>query len=215
MARLPDTDAAQLSSRWLPPGSRCVLWSLVVIFVMFLGAASMHIGVGACRRQAAIREIHRYRGRVESVKRGPEWLRACIGADCTVLFDNATAVHFWRNDVVDDNLLAHLPAVGKLEFLSLDLSRITDAGLVHLVALTSLKRLSLYETRVSDAGLQTVGRLASLEYLCVAGTYVTDRGLVHLKQLTRLKRLCVSEGQFSDGAIAELKRSLPGLCVDD
>ena len=48
----------------------------------------------------------------------------------------------------------HLKGLTKLEYLDLNGTKVTDAGLVHLEGLTKLEELHLVGTKVTDAGVK-------------------------------------------------------------
>ena len=79
-------------------------------------AVGLRIGVPIYRKQAAIREITRLRGKVRQVACGPEWLRKRIGEE--------------RMKMVDE--------VDRVDFSS---TQVTDAGISALERLTGLPRL--------------------------------------------------------------------------
>jgi hypothetical protein len=62
--------------------------------------------------------------------------------------------------------------------LTLDDTRVGDAGLAHLARLLRLRSLS--HTRISDAGLAHLARLPRLQVLVLNGTRVTDTGLARI-----------------------------------
>ncbi len=60
---------------------------------------------------------------------------------------------------------------------------------VHLQGLSKLQMLSLNDTRVTDAGLVYLQRLTQLQWLGLSNTRVTDAGLVHLQGFSQLQSL--------------------------
>ena len=81
----------------------------------------------------------------------------------------------------DDETLAHVGRLGRLEYLNLAGTAVTDAGLAHLKGLTSLGDLDLSNTQVGDAGLAHLKGLTNLRMLPLVGTRVTDDGVLELK----------------------------------
>lgn len=81
-----------------------------------------------------------------------------------------------------DALAQKLPRWSKLWYLSLDDSRITNAGLAYVGKLTTLRELSLNGTGITDAGLIHLSGLTNLEQLHTDGTRITDQGRARLKQ---------------------------------
>ncbi len=89
----------------------------------------------------------------------------------------------------DEVLAEKLKGLTKLKTLSLDSTKITDAGLVHLKGLTKLKGLDLWNTKITDAGL------------------------VHLKGLTKLKGLSQGKTKVTVDGIQELQEALPNCLI--
>ncbi|AMV36474.1 leucine-rich repeat domain-containing protein [Planctomyces sp. SH-PL62] len=77
---------------------------------------------------------------------------------------------------LQDDALAHLAPLVRLEHLDLSGNPITDAGLVHLKGLKSLAFLNINRTRVSDAGLEELRGLVNLKEVWVGQTAVTGEG---------------------------------------
>ena len=73
---------------------------------------------------------------------------------------------------------------GEVVEVSLELTKITDAGLVHLKGLTELQSLSMggYGSKITDAGLVHLKGLTKLQVLRLAGTKITDAGVAELQQ---------------------------------
>ena len=84
--------------------------------------------------------------------------------------------------LIGDELVAGIGGKPIL-YLSLEGTRVTDAGLQYLEALPGLKHLNLSLTRVSDAGLASLERLDNLTTLQLADTRVTRRGITRLRKL--------------------------------
>src|SRR5262249_8869610 len=80
-------------------------------------------------------------------------------------------------------------ALKSLRTLSLNFSRVTDAGLKELAPLQSLQGLDLGLTRVTDPGLKELAALKSLQSLGLKDTRVTDAGLKELAALKSLRTL--------------------------
>ena len=75
----------------------------------------------------------------------------------------------------------HLKGLTNLEWLGLEHTQITDAGLEHLNGLTNLRELDLDGTQVSD--VTPLAKLTNLRVLGLGGTQVSD--------LTPLAKLAV------------------------
>lgn len=84
-------------------------------------------------------------------------------------------------ELKDDDLKA-LQAFPQLEWLSLNDTPITDAGLAHVRGLNKLKTLGLAGTRITDKGLGCLKGLTNLDGLNLNGTKVTKAGVAKLRQ---------------------------------
>ena len=84
--------------------------------------------------------------------RGDDILRDCITVDA-------------KHARLQDDDLAQLRKMPRLERLYLARSPITDKGLEHLVGLQHLERLSLWGTDVTDEGMRSVAELSALKVL--------------------------------------------------
>ena len=105
---------------------------------------------------------------------------------------------------VSDAGLAHLKELKGLTHLYLKDTLVTDAGLTHLNELKSLRALSLRGTKVTDAGLWHLREFKGLEALSLNGTAVTDAGLAHLKELHSLRELTLNSTAVTDAGLAHL-----------
>ena len=77
---------------------------------------------------------------------------------------------------------------------------------MDLVAkLTELRGLTLEDTRVSDAGMGRVSRLCQLRFLSLDGTLVTDEGLAALSSSKSLELLNLDDTKVTDRGLRLLK----------
>ena len=105
----------------------------------------------------------------------------------------------------------------QLRDLSLNGTKVTDAGLLHLAGLTHLKTIRLNRTDITDRGLTQLKRLTHLEKLEVRETLVTDAGVDELRQVISN---CASAGQecmrFTTGswsAVMSSDRAVPRVMM--
>ena len=74
----------------------------------------------------------------------PQWIVDLIGID---YFGHVTYVMHSPFSTANDEEMAHVGRLTRLEHLKLDYSGVTDTGLAHLKGLTNLSELGLVETR--------------------------------------------------------------------
>ena len=144
--------------------------------------------------------------------RGPAWLRRLVGDEP---FQYITRVDL-TNGRSDDTVMAAIASQGRLESLSMDQPRLTDAGFASLGALTGLRELRLGGKAVGDAGMVHVGKLIGLDTLSLEGTSVGDAGLVHLAGLKQLEILRLDSTPVTDAGMVHLSglRSLKMLALN-
>ncbi len=94
--------------------------------------------------------------------------------------------------------------------LTLDGTRITDAGLSHLRGMAHLKTLSLAATEISDTGAQVLGDVPTLRRLDLRQTQLTNVSLLSLVALRQLEILDLS-GTLVDGTGLTRLSKLPNL----
>lgn len=126
---------------------------------------------------------------------------------------NLGSLHINDSQIGDESLrvLATLP---RIEKLSLQGNRITDAGLAHLRSKSELKSLHVgWGTEISDAGLAHLAGLAKLEVLDLQKSQVTSKGLEQLKGLKSLKSLWL-HGCKSIEDCGDLQSALPNCKID-
>jgi hypothetical protein len=109
------------------------------------------------------------------------------------------------NPDVDDDVVAQLGPLPKVEHLNLFTSRISDASLKHFKQMPNLKQIPMGQTRVTDTGLEHLKELTRLEYVGLRGDNITDAGLVHLKGLTNLTGLYLGETKVTDAGLVHLE----------
>jgi len=110
---------------------------------------------------------------------------------------------------VTDAGLKDLAALKTLTSLELDRVGITDAGLKELTALDKLETLDLTGNEIMGPGLKDLVALKELKRLNLQQTPITDAGLKNLEGLKTLKNLVVSNTKVTPAGVAELKKVLP------
>jgi len=92
-------------------------------------------------------------------------------------------------------------------------TKVSDSGMTHLVALPGLTTVSLDGTRVTDAGLEDLSKRATIKWLKLNNTEISDVGLGHLARLSNLEVLFVKETRVTSPGIAELQKHLPNCKI--
>ena len=79
-----------------------------------------------------------------------------------------------------------------------------------------MQYLNLEGTKITGAGLAHLKDLTNLQYLSLEGCEnITDAGLVHLKNLTNLKDLSLAGCEnITDSGVAELQKALPNCKIN-
>ncbi len=111
-----------------------------------------------------------------------------------------------ENTKVTDAGLNHLAELTNLENLNLSGTDVTDDGLAHLKTLTNLKSLALSGTKVTSAGMENLKDLKNLTELYLFDTAVTDDGLKHLESLTNLTILNLARTKITDAGVKHLQQ---------
>ncbi|EAQ78345.1 protein kinase domain-containing protein [Blastopirellula marina] len=121
-------------------------------------------------------------------------------------------LHLTNTNVQDEDL-ALLTGLSKLQHLHLYDTRISDAGLAQIGKLTKMKILSIDKTEITDKGIAHLTTLHDLEVLNASNTNLTDVSVNHLAQLPRLQRLQVQGTQITRQAIEKLHAALPDCVI--
>lgn len=104
-------------------------------------------------------------------------------------------------------LVGRLERIGKL---TVNRTRITDAGLQMLSRHPGLTHLDLSSNQLTDEVLRHIGHLKNLEVLNLSNTQITGTGLRHLEDLDRLRELRLNHAPVIDDALQYLS-GLTGL----
>jgi internalin A len=109
-----------------------------------------------------------------------------------------------RGKLADDALMTHVGRLGRLEYLSLSDTAVSDAGLAELRAFTRLKELHLQKTAVQGPGLVHLAGMKDLEELVLPTYPFTDADLAPLKGLTKLKKLKLEGRNLTNAGLTYL-----------
>jgi internalin A len=112
---------------------------------------------------------------------------------------NVTHVHLRKTGVTDETL-RKLSGFKQLEYLALDETKVTAAGLDAVSGLP-LKYLSLVKCELSEDAFKAFARMTALEQLWLSGTKMKAEWLKHISGLPKLKELYLSSADFDDTAV--------------
>jgi hypothetical protein len=184
-------------------------WLPVLAAVAFLFTV-VSMMAAAIRHHAAIAEIDRLGGNVQTTQGEPDWLRRLLGHRLKSFFERATVVNLSGTQTADSDLDV-LNQLRGVERLALRNAPISDAGLERIGRLTGLKALDLGGTQVTDQGIAHLAGLRDLEYLYLEHTEIRNAGLTHLERLHHLRTLALTGTEITDIAVKRLQKVLPGL----
>ena len=81
----------------------------------------------------------------------------------------------------NDEELVDVKGFIRLEYLDLNSSNLTDAGLFSIKDVKTLKTLRLCDTAITDSGLEQLETLTDLEHLSIVGCDVSEAGVAQLR----------------------------------
>ena len=221
-----------------PPHSRSYLrpvWASLAALFVVLAALAGSVGRYAWQRVAALAWVERLGGVIE-FEDLPEWVPERVAAcwpdwarriEVITLFGtieadlgqlrmlrDAKRIDFFHAPV-NDVQMRPLGSFDRLEFLQIDATNLTDAGVAPLSGCRSLQSLSMdmpwredgKGIAVGDEGLQHLAGLP-LEILGLSNTRVTDAGMDTLSRMQRLRELYLNGTPVTDAGLEKL-RGLP------
>jgi hypothetical protein len=115
---------------------------------------------------------------------------------------SANAVVALGGKIVRDDNMPGKPVI------SVEFTKVTDAGLKEVAVLKYLTSLNLAGTQVTDVGLKELAGMPRLTSLNLSGTQVTDAGLKALVTVKNLHKLDLTGTQVTDEGVAELQKAL-------
>lgn len=170
-----------------------------VALALALGAMTVSPAFADAQDDKAALEVQKLGGRVDRDDKAPG------KPVLTVNFATTPA---------DDNALGLVSGLTKIQKLTLNGTKVTDAGLAKIKGLASLKKLYAVDTKLTDAALANIKELKGLEVLSLVGTGVTDAGLDQLKDLKELKELYLYGTKVTPEGIKKLQAAHPKLKID-
>jgi hypothetical protein len=205
----PAADKPPRPRRWIPLSLRIFAVLLVLIGL----SRATWIGIRTQRQLAAIREIERLGGAIDTRNTAPTWLKGLIGDGPTKLFDVAFGLAISEANIQDTDL-RHLAQLPELESVVLNNeTQTTDAALVYIEGLTRIEVLLIWNASLTDDALAHLRGLNRLKEIDIESPHITDAGLEHLKSLPRITRLILRKTKVTHAGVDKLKRVLPNLDV--
>lgn len=118
---------------------------------------------------------------------------------------------------IDDAGLQYLSAMQNLQSLYLNGNKnITAKGIQQIAKIPGLISLSIGEPGIDDAGLRHLSSAVNLKNLGFTSSRITSKGIEHLGSLTKLEGLTIeSNGQLSDSGFQHFHsfNNLRSLCL--
>ncbi len=196
-----DNSAHGRGRRWLR-----VRVAVLLLVPALLGVGGVIAGLTYHRYAREERAIRRLRALNASIGRkwqGPEWLARALHRCRLPVPTGLGGIDRVDPGFCDDDLKLLRHCAG-IEYLDLDRTRVTDAGMVYLRRFPRLRILELRETGVTDAGLAHVRGLKGLGALTLNGTKITDSGLLYLQELHDLHQLDLGDTPVTDRGLDSL-----------
>jgi hypothetical protein len=135
----------------------------------------------------------------------------CTRASDLLIFRLRTEPGFVDGREFSDRELAELPA--DTCCLSLEQSRVSDAGLRALPVLPRLRCLDLDGTSITDRALEWVAEQPALEELWLEQTVVSDVGLSSLQGLRSLRSISLLDTEVTVEGVNALRATHPTIEV--
>jgi hypothetical protein len=117
---------------------------------------------------------------------------------------------------VSDAGLKQLVGMPKLRHLSASGNNgITDAGLSSLAGMPNLEIIGVSECKITGSSFKDLAKLTKLKDLWISGNPVTDDHVMALKDIRSLKEVGFTGTKVSEEAALELKKARPDMRVRD
>jgi hypothetical protein len=173
---------------------------VVLVFAMLYAAWAAHLH--RCRTQLNVARHLEERGATIKIDTaGLAWMRALLGEEG---FQKVGLVALSGRQFTDDDM-AQVEQLRSLDWLTIENTSITDAGLARLHSLTCLDDLELADNeKITDDGLRHLAGLKRLLYLDLTGAQVRGPGLAHLRSLPELHVVNLNNSSVTDKGIERL-----------
>jgi len=120
-------------------------------------------------------------------------------------FGYVKAVHVHKWEKMNDSQMESFQKLRRLEWLGVEHTAVTDAGVAHLMRNRMLSQVSLDGTKVTDEGLRPLTKLPRLTHLWLGGLPITENGVRILRDARHLWWLGLNETCLTPDALRQLK----------
>jgi internalin A len=121
---------------------------------------------------------------------------------------NTASLHLRRTGVTDETL-ERMAGFKKLEYLSLERTKVTAAGL-NAVSALPIRHLSMEGCVLSQDHFKAFGKMAALEVLWLSETEMEPDWLKHIAKLPKLRELNLRQAAFDNSAASHVAK-MPSL----
>jgi hypothetical protein len=125
---------------------------------------------------------------------------------------DATGKFYWKRNYVAGITTDELELVSKLPYVNrlyLEANPVDDDGVAEIVRLRRLDTLNLSHTAITDAAVATLANAGSLKHLDLSYTDITNRALESLATFRHLESLNLKATRLSADRINILQQQLP------
>jgi len=125
---------------------------------------------------------------------------------------DATGQFYWERNYVAGITKDQLESVSKLPYVNrlyLEANPVDDNGVAELVKLRRLETLNLSHTAITDAAVATLANARSLKHLDLSYTDITNRAIESLATFRHLETLNLESTRLSADRINSLQQQLP------
>lgn len=149
-------------------------------------------------------------GKLQTViMQGPAWRGTADDWQLLKWFPEFSSL-ICRDMTLDDGAWRFFSPDAKLQYISLNDVRVSDAGLGHLERLPAVRVLQIVNGGITDASMRVIGQLPTLDILYLVGGEITDGGIQQLAGLKSLRNLRLERLPLTDASLETILQ-LPNL----
>ncbi|MCE9563323.1 MAG: hypothetical protein K8U57_14865 [Planctomycetes bacterium] len=121
----------------------------------------------------------------------------------------------FRTSTLSDAEMKHFGGIPTLRSLAFDVGSVTNVGLKELTRAKDLETLTLSDAKLTNAGFKELASFGKLRRLVLSGSNITDADLKAFAGMTSLHELIVRGTKVTDSGVADLKKALPKLRIEN